>query len=471
MVHLRPRKREVIRTMRIVLSMSEFRASDVDKKTDSFESSKTSLVAFTDFFSGFAFLSKSARQAKFKGVFDVVCDEVLEKCKADGLPQKAVEWYRANLVYNVPHGKLTRGLSIIDSVELLKGRTLTEDEFRHAAILGWCVELLQGYYLIYDDVMDASITRRSQACWYRAPVPNVDIGSRPSDGSATVPFVGMKAINDGAMLNSAIFNLLRMYFSTHPRYADLVYAFLDVTFKSAMGQLIDLLTATEGDVDLSRFSFDRHRFISIYKTSYYTFLLPVLLAMLMCDIPETYAIQSEGSTTDFKPYDLARSVLLPLGDYYQAQDDFLDFSAPPETLGKIGTDIVDNKCSWCINTALSVCTPEQRVILDRNYGRKGDLEAGAEGADEDEQRAKARGPTGSEAGGLCEKRVKEVFEAINLRQIYAEYEDSTYKRLNALTDSIPHGVILDADGRQAEHQGFDGEVFRIFLEKIYRRSK
>ncbi|KAG6809777.1 hypothetical protein H0H92_014778 [Tricholoma furcatifolium] len=421
--------------------------------------SQTGPVVYTDFFSRFTFLSKSARQAKFKAVFEVVCDQLLEKCKADGLPKAALEWYRANLAYNVPHGKLNRGLSIIDSIEVLKGRPLTEDEFRQAAILGWCVELLQGDYLICDDIMDASITRRGKACWYRAPVPNVGIGSQPSDGITTAPFVGMKAINDGAMLNSAIFNLLRLHFSTHPRYADLVHAFLDVTFKSLMGQLMDILTASEGDIDLSRFSFDQHRFIAIYKTSYYTFVLPVVLAMLMCDVPETYSIQTEGSTTDFKPYDLARSVLLPLGDYYQVQDDFFDFCAPPEVIGKIGTDIVDNKCSWCIITAVGLCTPEQRVILDRNYGRKGDLEAGAEGAEEDEQRARARGPTGSTAGGLCEKRVKEVFEAVGLRQIYAEYEETMYKHLNALIGSIP------------EYQGFDGEVFRIFLDKIYRRSK
>lgn len=47
-----------------------------------------------------------------------------------------------NLDYNVPGGKLNRGLSVVDTVEILKGRTLTDDEYFKAALLGWCVELV-----------------------------------------------------------------------------------------------------------------------------------------------------------------------------------------------------------------------------------------------------------------------------------------------------------------------------------------
>jgi farnesyl diphosphate synthase len=34
-------------------------------------------------------------------------------------------------------------MSVVDSVEILKGRSLTEDEYFKAAILGWCVELVR----------------------------------------------------------------------------------------------------------------------------------------------------------------------------------------------------------------------------------------------------------------------------------------------------------------------------------------
>lgn len=191
--------------------------------------------------------------------------------------------------------------------------------------------------------------------------------------------------------------------------------------------------------------------------------------MHMCNIPTTYRVRLPSNETKIiKPYDLSLAILLPLGEYFQIQDDFLDFSATPEVLGKIGTDIVDNKCSWCINKALELCTPEQRLILERNYGRKGDIEAGAAG-DGDDKRAEGS----TEAGGACERRVKEVYEALNIRKVYADYEANIYRSLNEMIDEIPEdGVIVDERGNKVEeHNGLKRQLFRSFLEKIYQRSK
>lgn len=47
-----------------------------------------------------------------------------------------------NLEYNVPGGKLNRGMSVVDTVEILKGRPLTDEEHLQAAVLGWGVELV-----------------------------------------------------------------------------------------------------------------------------------------------------------------------------------------------------------------------------------------------------------------------------------------------------------------------------------------
>jgi hypothetical protein len=48
-----------------------------------------------------------------------------------------------NIDYNVPWGKLNRGMAVVDTVEILKGRSLTDDEYLKAAVLGWCVELVR----------------------------------------------------------------------------------------------------------------------------------------------------------------------------------------------------------------------------------------------------------------------------------------------------------------------------------------
>ncbi|KAI0363064.1 farnesyl-diphosphate synthase [Pilatotrama ljubarskyi] len=358
--------------------------------------------------------AKAQKRQKFEGVFTVLRDELLAYLKQEGMPQDAVDWFRRNLEYNVPGGKLNRGLSVVDSVEILKGRALSDDEYFKAALLGWCIELLQAFFLVSDDMMDQSVTRRGQPCWYRV------------DG------VGYIAINDSFMLEGAIYYLLKKHFRTEPYYVHLLELFHDTTFQTELGQLIDLITAPEDHVDLSKFSLEKHQKIVIYKTAYYSFYLPVALAMYMCGI-------AHSSDPGADPYALAQSILIPLGEYFQVQDDFLDFAAPPEVLGKIGTDIVDNKCSWCVNVALALATPEQRKVLDDNYGRK-DPEA--------------------------EKRVKALYEELGIREKYAEYEENAYRRIMGLIESIPE--------KPAAKEGevpLRREVFKVFLDKIYKRQK
>ncbi|TBU21766.1 isoprenoid synthase domain-containing protein, partial [Dichomitus squalens] len=290
--------------------------------------------------------------------------------------------YPQNLDYNVTGGKLNCGMSVVDSVEILNGRKLTDDEYFKAALLGWGVEFLQAYYFVSDDMTDQSITRRGQPCWYR------------------VEAVNLLAINDAYLLEGSNYYLLKKHFRSEPYYVYLLDVFHDTTFQTDIGQLIDLITAPEDNIDLSKFSLAKHvvffillhQKIVIFKTAYYSFYLPAL-AMYMCGIPHS-------STND--PYELAQKILVPLGEYFQAQDDFLDFAAPPEVLGKVGTDIIDNKCSWCVNTALAIVMPAQRKVLDENYGVK---------------------------DKAAEARVKELCEEIGIRERYTEYEEGAYKRI------------------------------------------
>jgi len=355
---------------------------------------------------------KQAARQRFEGVFDVLRDEIVADFASKGMPQDAIDWYKRNLEYNLPGGKLNRGLSVVDTVAILKGRALTDDEYFKSALLGWCVELLQSFFLVSDDMMDQSVTRRGQPCWFR------------------VEGVNLLAINDSFMLESAIYFLLKKHFRQESYYVDLLDLFHDITYLTEMGQLLDLITAPEDAVDLSKFSLERHRLIVVYKTAYYSFYLPVALAMHMSGIPA-----SQGS---FAPYKAALDILIPLGEYFQIQDDFLDFAGTPEQIGKVGTDILDNKCSWCVNTALAIATPEQRKILDENYGRK---------------------------NAEKEKRVKEVYEEMKIRERYGVYEEGAYKKIMGLIEAVPETPT--ADGSPVLKR----DVFKVFLDKIYKRTK
>ncbi|KAG0687185.1 Farnesyl pyrophosphate synthetase [Pichia californica] len=351
-------------------------------------------------------MDKQIGKKKFLDLFPELVIELLDVLKDNGMPEDAIAWFKRNLDYNTPGGKLNRGLSVVDTYALLKGFKSYDDftsiEYKKAAILGWCIELLQAYFLVADDMMDQSITRRGQPCWYK------------------VEGVKEIAINDAFMLEGAIYILLKKYFRSDSYYVDLLDLFHEVTFQTEMGQLLDLITAPEDHVDLNKFSLEKHSFIVIYKTAFYSFYLPVALAMYMAGI------------NDEKDLKQASDILIPLGEYFQIQDDYLDCFGKPEDIGKIGTDIQDNKCSWVINTALKICTPEQRKILDENYGRK---------------------------DATKEKICKDLFNQLKIDNLYHEYEESIATKLQKEISNVD------------ESRGFKGSVLTAFFNKIYKRSK
>lgn len=264
------------------------------------------------------------------------------------------------------------------------------------------IELLQAFFLVSDDIMDSSKTRRGSPCWY------------------LMPNVGMIAINDAFMLESAIYVLLKKYFRQEKYYVDLMELFHEVTFQTELGQACDLLTAPEDHVDLDNFSLEKYTFIVIYKTAYYSFYLPVALALHFSGFASPKNLKS------------AEDILIPMGEYFQVQDDYLDNFADPAVLGKIGTDIQDNKCSWLVNQALKIATPAQRKVLEQNYGKK-DITAEAE--------------------------VKKVYNEMELDKVYAKYEE---ERVSEIREKI---------AKVDESEGLKKEVFEEFLRKIYKRSK
>lgn len=117
---------------------------------------------------------------------------------------------------------------------------------------------LQCFFLLCDDVMDNSSTRRGQLCWHK------------------LENVGLIAINDALMMENVIYSLLKHHFRNMNCYVDIMELFHEITFITTCGQSLDLIQSRN---NVSSFTMTDYRTLVANKTSYYTFYLPVVLAM------------------------------------------------------------------------------------------------------------------------------------------------------------------------------------------------
>ncbi|CAG9463491.1 unnamed protein product [Pedinophyceae sp. YPF-701] len=318
--------------------------------------------------------AKATSQTKeeFTKVYYEMRDEILDDPLLAGQPKEAREWLKEMLDYNVPGGKLNRGMAVLDALCALLDREPTAEEVKDANVAGWCIELLQAFFLVADDIMDGSVTRRGQPCWYK------------------VPKVGMIACNDCILLEAAIYNVLRRRFRGRACYVHLLDLFHEVTFQTSHGQQLDLITAPIGQKNLERYTLDTYLRIVTFKTAFYTFYLPVALGMRLA------GVEDEGA------YRVAQDICIEMGQYFQIQDDYLDCYGDPEVIGKVGTDIEDSKCSWLVVNALERATPAQRKVVQEHYGRP-----------EKEHVAK----------------IKALYREMGLEALFKKYEEESHKEL------------------------------------------
>ncbi|RKP13248.1 isoprenoid synthase domain-containing protein [Piptocephalis cylindrospora] len=338
---------------------------------------------------------------EFLTVYEQIEADILGDMPAGRVPQETREWCRELMANNVTKGKLVRGRSVVDTVAIILGRRLTPEETKRASIVGWALEFLQTGSLIADDIMDGSLTRRGAPCRYRRPE------------------IGMIAINDAFFLEGCGYRILKRHLKGTSYYLPIMELFQETTWITEVGQLTDALIAQKGNVDLDRFTMDKHEIITEYKSGYNSFYFPIALAMILSGEEREEAFAQ------------ARDLLLPLGEFFQIQDDFLDCFADYEAFGKVGTDIQDNKASWLIIKALEAATPEQRAILQENYGR-------------DDQ--------------ACIETVKSVYRELDLPATFKAFEERSYQemteRVSASDPSLlPHRVTL------------------MYMSKIYKRQR
>lgn len=148
---------------------------------------------------------------------------------------------------------------------------------------------LQAHFIIIDDIMDKSETRRGLPCWYKR------------DG------VGLNAINDSLLIENGAYTLLKKYFSGMPLYVPALEIMRDTAMKTCLGQSLDTMCLTNGKPNLEMFTMKRYNTIVKYKTSYYTINLPVALGMYL------------ANKFDPEMHRQAKTILFELGEFFQIQ--------------------------------------------------------------------------------------------------------------------------------------------------------
>lgn len=316
-------------------------------------------------------------------------------------------------------GKYNRGLCVVDVAEAMAKDAKVDDAamervLHDACVCGWMIEMLQAHFLVEDDIMDHSKTRRGKPCWYLHPGVTTQV-----------------AINDGLIVLAWASQMALHYFADRPFLAEVMRVFHDVDLTTTIGQLYDVTSMVDSakldanvahanTTDYVEYTPFNHRRIVVYKTAYYTYWLPLVMGLLV------------SGTMDKVDQAATHKIAMVMGEYFQVQDDVMDCFTPPEKLGKIGTDIEDAKCSWLAVTFLASAPADKVAEFKANYGSTDPAKVAV---------------------------VKELYAEQNLLDRFAEYEKGVVAEVEQLLATL-----------QSSSAAFAASV-QVLWGKTYKRQK
>jgi hypothetical protein len=160
---------------------------------------------------------------------------------------------------------------------------------------------------------------------------------------------------------------------------------------------------------------------NIYKSAIYSFYLPMGLSMIICGFPVESA-----SPMGFNYYDFALDILLPLGEYAQIQEEYLESRAGSLSKSR----------SWCYDLVRSTGSPEQLAVLDAHLGKE---------------------------DATSQLHIRSVFAEAGVDARYSLYAEDAYTRVGALIDALPEVRSPSGDAVLAP------AIFRALLEDLHTK--
>lgn len=204
------------------------------------------------------------------------------------------------------------------------------------ADLAAAVELLQGFALFHDDVMDGSLTRRGEPTAHIREIQRHEAGNWRGEarryGEAIAILAGdVSLVLSDVLLTDAgpnvrhFWNLLRVEVN--------------------LGQFLDVVGTARGDVALAT----AERIID-YKTARYTIVRPLQMGAALAD------------RTDLAP--ALEAIGHPLGIAFQLRDDMLGAFGETAVTGKpVGDDLIEAKPTPMLARARNLASDAQAAVL------------------------------------------------------------------------------------------------------------
>jgi farnesyl diphosphate synthase len=259
----------------------------------------------------------------------------LVECAITPITTEPVRRYCLELLrHSTTGGKHSRGVSACSAYLELANISPTSPEAEVGCLIGWALEIVQAAFLVADDLMDRSETRRGQICWYRKP----GVGRYAAINALLLENFAQILIDaTGRFLPTAVVDHL----TEKVRLTNTIASF---------GQTFDTRASIH--------SIECYDIVVRHKTAYYTIWQPIVAGMIASQaIPD--ALLTPPALTKF---------LLELGHFFQVQDDYLDVYGDPAVTGKVGTDLIDGKVTWLSCTAMKLANEQQRDELARCLG-------------------------------------------------------------------------------------------------------
>nr|WBV93233.1 terpene synthase 2 [Nezara viridula] len=258
----------------------------------------------------------------------------------------------------------------------------TDENITKMYLIRATMDLLFTMSAVLDDCSDMSEYRRGKKSWHTI--------CQGGEGAA---------IFDGVQIGLFPFYLLKKYFKNDPGYTQLMETVVMAYIKLAIGQTIDVL----GQSNRSPLM-DEYERINYYKAGQFVATGPALAAI-------------HAGILSQELIDKTVEIFTIAGQLIQTWDDFNDYYSSSEQNGKPSCDFINGGTTWVSAKAMEIFNPTQAAEFMECYGS-------------------------ADQGKM--KRVRELYDQIDMPKLYIEHMLEKYNHCETLIKRLPHEKLREA---------------------------